>query len=1009
MEKNMLVYAMSSRERLEILSSHYNDYKEDNVSKWLSRRSLCTEELFELSLKEQKISREKFNLAIKTLDENDIMALNKANKKKNWYQKAMEIFGDEYLYLKEPEIIDFAYAFRPFLNYMKNEMEKVELADFTISENAGFLIHLAEEFVQIASKTLVYDLHEQKKKYEFEGKTSKERFVYYMKKRFGSKASIINFYEEYPVLLRLLTERVLFHVDNYKQFIKAIQQSLPELRDKFSIMEPYQVTEISVGAGDSHGRGKTVVLFNLNGQEFVFKYKDLEIGERFNKFLDYLEKRIGKKFYKIKRITNEKYCIEEFISNRECKTEDEIIKYYHRFGEYVALAYLLCGNDFHYENVIAHGEFPVLIDIETLIQNDSPIKRADNPYVKLSEKKYSSVLSTALLPFKAYENRIEPLAEGEVKGKGINISAFDGSKQKSPYKGLSLINENTDQVKFQYTEFELNGSNNIPILNGVEVNAEQYKSEVVKGFEDICQYFCKNTDEIISVIEDIFSNVVVRNVIKTTQKYVDMIWYGYHPKCMRDYLEREKLFENLWAFEYKNKSAILPEIKDLLLDDVPIFFNNTSSCDLITSDKLIIPNYYQKTAIERVKERILKFDEKEYKYQKLRLELSLGIYKMQKEPLKLGATIDEAVKNIVDIIYRRASFDKARKFIAFEDFLYELDGTLDYDALKIELYDGLSGVYLFILYYAQNNTSPQVEILKYALEKSIFKMPKKKEKNYIISAYDGKYSVLYPLYHKYKLEKKEEDLELAENLLADIAEEVNQNTRADWVNGVSALIQVLLGYYELTKRKHFLDKAEMLSEIWDKEKIVLCGFAHGFSGVIYAAYSLYRATGNEKYFDRVERYLELENKCFDGEVWKDLRKGKKSVSYWCHGTIGIGLTRLYLLKNGFDNDQVRADLLNCVDNVINMEFEEPGICHGNMGRFLFLKEVQNSEMISVATRKKINVLLSSMVKNILDNGIKINSFDKKCVLGLMTGITGIGYGLLGEIESSIPNILSLDR
>ena len=36
---------------------------------------------------------------------------------------------------------------------------------------------------------------------------------------------------------------------------------------------------------------------------------------------------------------------------------------------------------------------------------------------------------------------LKPLAEGEVKGKGINISAFDGSKQKSPYKGLSLINE----------------------------------------------------------------------------------------------------------------------------------------------------------------------------------------------------------------------------------------------------------------------------------------------------------------------------------------------------------------------------------------------------------------------------------------------------------------------------------------------------------------------------------------------------------------------------------------
>ena len=109
---------------------------------------------------------------------------------------------------------------------------------------------------------------------------------------------------------------------------------------------------------------------------------------------------------------------------------------------------------------------------------------------------------------------------------------------------------------------------------GAEVDAEQYKSEVVKGFEDICQYFCKNTDEIISVIEDIFfERCCFVNVNQNHyKKYVDMIWYGYHPKCMRDYLEREKLFENLWAFEYKNKSAILPEIKDLLLDDVPIFF-----------------------------------------------------------------------------------------------------------------------------------------------------------------------------------------------------------------------------------------------------------------------------------------------------------------------------------------------------------------------------------------------------------------------------------------------------
>lgn len=1007
--KSALAYANSIHERIGPLSAYYGDEEvNDNLSKWLSRKSLCTEDLFELSLRENKMTRESFNLSIKPLDEKDIELLAEESKGMFWYQKAVEIFDDDINYRDTPVTIDFSYAFRPFLYYMKKKIEEITINGFNISGNDEFLIHLAKEFVQISSKTLVYDLHEQKNKYDFEGATSSERFVYYMKKRFGSKSSIVEFYEDYPVLFRLLTERVLFHVENYKEFIEAIQQSLPDFKTKFSISAPYQLSGISVGAGDSHGKGKTVVLFDMNGQRFAFKYKDLEIGERFNDFLFYLEKQTGKRFIKIKRITNIRYCIEEFVPSQECKTIDEIRKYYHRFGEYVALAYLLCGNDFHYENVIAHGGFPVLIDIETLIQNDSPIKRSDNPYIQLSVKKYSSVLGSALLPFKAYENRIEPLVEGVAKGKGISISAFDGSKQKSPYKGLSLVNENTDEVRFEYIEYELNGSNNIPIYGGKEVNAEQYKSEVVKGFDEICQYFMDNTDEVVLKMEDIFSNVVVRNVIKTTQKYVDMLGYGYHPKCMKNYVEREKLFENLWAFEYKNKSAILPEIKDLLVDDVPIFFNNTSSRSLITSDRGLITDYYERTAIERVKEIILNFDEKEHAYQRLRLELSLGIHKMQKEAIKLGTTVDEVLESIMTILYRRAKFDKEENFVAFEDFIYELDGTLDYDALKIEFYDGLSGIYLFVLYYAKNNPDSKAHILKSALEKSVFKMPKKKEKNPPISAYDGKYSVLYPLYHKYKLERNMEDLLLVEKLLADLADEIDQNVKADWINGVSGLIQVLLGYYKLTKRLHFLEKAEMLSKVLDKREVKFCGFAHGFSGIIYASYSLYCKTGNEEHINRVKEYLKLENQYFDGNVWKDLREGKNSLSYWCHGTVGIGLTRLYLLKCGFDDEQVREDLLNCLNNVMAAEIKDAGICHGNMGRFLFLKEVQESKIVPEAIQKKLDVLLSEIRQNIFDHGVKIDSFEGESVLGLMTGITGVGYGLLKEMDPSVPNILGLE-
>lgn len=1009
--KNKVAYAASVQERGSSLSLYYDeDTMDDNLSKWLSRKSLCTEELFDLSLQEQKISRKSFNLAIKPLNEHDIEILTNDSKEMMWYKKAIEIVDKDYSAIINPDIIDFSFAIRSFVYYFKSEIEQISLKEFTISDLDAFIIHLTEEFMQLSAKTLVYDLHEQKKKAAFKGDTSNERFVYYMHQRFGSKAALLEFYEDYPVLFRLLTERVLFHIDNYKEFVQSIQQSLPEFLKVFSLTAPYLISEIVVGAGDSHGKGKTVILFNMNDRRFAFKYKNLEIGQRFNEFLSYLEEETGKQFFKIKRIIHKNYCIEEFVSRKECNTEEEVKRFYNRFGEYVALAYLLCGNDFHYENLIAHGEYPVLIDIETLIQNDNPIKQTmDNPYVALAIKKFSSVLGAALLPMKFHEKRLEPLAEDNIKvQKALNLSAFDGSKQKSPYKVFSLINPNSDDVRFEYVEYELEGANNIPMFSGKEVSGSQYKSDVVNGFEEICEYFRTHANEVVSRIYSIFSDVIVRNVIKNTQKYADMLGYGCHPKCMKDYIEREKLFENLWAFEYKNKSAVLPEIRDLLVNDVPIFYNNTSSRALITSDGTLLNDYYERNALDRVKERVLNFDEKEYTYQKLRLELSIGTFKLQTETIDLGRSAEEVLHRIKDIICNRAIYDKSKKYVTFEDFLYELDGTLDHGALNAELYDGLGGIYLFLLYYSKKHSDSKVEELKLVLEKSLFHLPKKQEKNVRISAYIGKYAVLYPLYHKYKLEKNNEDLIFVESLLAGFDNEINQTLDVDWLNGVSGLIQILINYYRLTGRFHFLEKAEKLSGLLDKKKISLCGFAHGYSGIIYTYCSLYSETGKPYYAERVNDFIKQENQHFNGKIWPDLRKGKHVTSQWCHGTVGIGLTRLHLLKSGFDSEQIQKDFYYCIDDILSTKVKESGICHGNIGRYIFLSEVQNAQLCSKELYEQINNCQSEILQCIFEDGANIDSFKGQCVLGLMTGITGIGYGLLRAMDVSIPNILCLE-
>ena len=53
------------------------------------------------------------------------------------------------------------------------------------------------------------------------------------------------------------------------------------------------------------------------------------------------------------------------IENIPCKNESEVEHYYFRMGIHLFLGYALGATDLHGENIIAHGEYPVIIDMET--------------------------------------------------------------------------------------------------------------------------------------------------------------------------------------------------------------------------------------------------------------------------------------------------------------------------------------------------------------------------------------------------------------------------------------------------------------------------------------------------------------------------------------------------------------------------------------------------------------------------------------------------------------------
>ena len=83
-----------------------------------------------------------------------------------------------------------------------------------------------------------------------------------------------------------------------------------------------------------------------------------------------------------------------------CRDHDEARRYYERAGMLLCLFYVLEGTDCHYENIIASGEYPVLIDTETLMHHRAReiVPEDENAQTEAFEQLGHSVLRTGLLP-----------------------------------------------------------------------------------------------------------------------------------------------------------------------------------------------------------------------------------------------------------------------------------------------------------------------------------------------------------------------------------------------------------------------------------------------------------------------------------------------------------------------------------------------------------------------------------------------------------------------------------
>ncbi len=233
---------------------------------------------------------------------------------------------------------------------------------------------LPDQLLTMLSPTMVLELNVARVQGLLTGETAQERFHSFIE-RLQDREVALALLEEYPVLARQLTTSIDQWVNFRLEFLRHLCADWKKIRAMFSPDKDPGVLVALTGGGDQHGDGRAVLIAKFSsGFQLVYKPKPLAVDVHFQELLAWLNARgpstgSGSRippFRTLKVLNRGEYGWVEFVKAQTCHSSEEVERFYERQGGYLALLYALQATDFHFENLIASGEHPVLIDLESL-------------------------------------------------------------------------------------------------------------------------------------------------------------------------------------------------------------------------------------------------------------------------------------------------------------------------------------------------------------------------------------------------------------------------------------------------------------------------------------------------------------------------------------------------------------------------------------------------------------------------------------------------------------------
>jgi type 2 lantibiotic biosynthesis protein LanM len=367
--------------------------------------------------------------------------------------------------------------------------------------------------------------------------------------------------------------------------------------------------------------------------------------------------------------------------------------------------------------------------------------------------------------------------------------------------------------------------------------------------------------------------------------------------------------------------------------------------------------------------------------------------------------------------------------------------TIAYRALGPDLYNGTSGVALFL---ARLHQMTEEKLFRTTAEGAISQALSRLDDIEMArtSFYLGLTGIANALIEIGEIFENEDFIKRGLEIIEPLVKEDSSRQGLDIVSGSAGVIPALLNIYRrypkefilewaISHGEHLLNAAAKTDSGWSwntlnmEVQYNLTGFSHGTAGIAWALSELFAETKDKKFSAAAEQAIKYERQHFSSEHenWADFRglydqtiNTNNAVTYpvaWCHGAAGIGLSRLRLYEI-FKEESYRKESETALRTTVKMFSEnnnfiksDYSLCHGASG---------NTELLIYAAQVLKNAEYKSLAERIGQIGIEEfqkNNLPWACGVlgggetpGLMLGLAGIGYFYLRlHNPALIPSVL----